>query len=291
MIVPPPTDKRFAACLCLLLAGLAGVPATAQFQAGVDLVEVYATVTDTQGNPIRGLTADDFGVSEDGVGQEVSAFAEGEVPLAVAVAVDHSFSVPRNQLTQYAAAAQRFLKALRPADEVMVIGVGSETATLSALSSSRGPAIAALDSLQPWGTTPLYDAVVEAVAGIDSASGRRALVLLSDGVERYSEITGANMIAEARRRNVLVYPVILGSTASADLREVARVTGGRFVSVRSAERLTAELEGIATELRAQYLLGYSSKAMPLDVPTWRSIRVTVDRTGAVVRAREGYVAR
>jgi len=257
----------------------------------VDLVEVYATVTDSQGNPLRGLTADDFSIAEDGLRQAVSAFAEGEVPLAVAVAIDHSFSVARTQLAQYKAAAQKFFSVLRPEDEVMVMGVGSETTTLSALSRNRSVATAALDSLQPWGTTPLHDAVLEAIAGIDAASGRRALVLLSDGVERYSETSGANMIAEARRRNVLVYPVILGSTASADLREVARVTGGRFVSVRNAERLTAELESIATELRAQYLIGYSSTAARPAAPTWRSIRVTVDRTGAVVRAREGYLAR
>ena len=99
------------------------------------------------------------------------------------------------------------------------------------------------------------------------------------------------LIEQARRRNVLVYPVILAGTASTAFADLARVTGGRLVVVRDGARLGTELEQIATELRAQYLLGYSPELPPPAVPTWRTITVAAERPGLTVRAREGYLAR
>jgi len=275
------------------VAGLAGREAlnAAQFRGGVDLVEVYVTVMDAGNRPVSDLTADDFTVTEDGRAQSIAAFAAGDVPLAVAVALDHSFSVSSRQLTEMTTGAERFLEALAAGDEAMILSIGSRTEALTRLSTDRGPAVSALRGLEPWGTTPLYDAVVEAITGIDASSGRRALILLSDGVERYSTTTAAAMIDEARRRNVLVYPVIIGGASSATLTTVARVTGGRLVSVRDPQRVGDELVQVATELRAQYLLGYSSQAPAPEQPTWRAIRVSVGRPGVTVRAREGYLAR
>ncbi len=266
-------------------------PANAQFRAGVDLVEIYATVRDEAGRLVIGLTADDFRIAEDGEPQAVAAFAEGDVPLGVAIAIDHSFSVPRRRLTQMVDAAERFLAALKPGDEAMVMAIGSRIETLTSLSTDRGPARAALGRLEPWGTTPLYDAVVEAIARVDAASGRRALVLLSDGVDRYSGTTAAGMVAEARRRNVLVYPAILGRREPADLTAVAAVTGGRILTIADPATLSVALEEVAAELRAQYMLGYSSQAPPPATPTWRTIEVSTARAGLRVRAREGYLAR
>ena len=74
------------------MAESAGVLAL-QFTSGVSAVEVYATVTDGYAQPLRGLTADDFEVEEDGVRQTISAFAPGDVPLSLAVGIDRSFSI------------------------------------------------------------------------------------------------------------------------------------------------------------------------------------------------------
>lgn len=289
MIVPP-GRCGCPASLVLLMAVLAAAPA-AQFRGGVDLVEVYATVVDGEGRPVTGLGVSDFTVAEDGRPQSVAAFVEADVPLAVAVAVDHSFSVPASRLSQVVAAAETFLAALRPADEVMIVGIGSRTEVLTPLTLDRPTALSALRGLSPWGSTPLYDAVVEAVTRVDGASGRRALVLLSDGVDRYSRTTATGMVAEVRQRNVLVYPIIVGSNAPSALAEAARATGGRLLTAPNPDVLQARVAVLADELRAQYLLGYSSDAEPVDTPTWRSIRVTVSRPGVTVRARDGYLAR
>src|SRR5438128_798260 len=186
-----------------------------QFSSGVNLVEVYATVTDERGEPIGDLSAADFRVAEDGIPQMVSAFAAGEFPLSVAIGVDRSFSMASGKVDRLSAvknAARTFVGALRAGDQVMVIAVGSETEVAAPLSADRAAALAAIDRIEPWGTTPLYDATVRAIDAIQSAKGRRALVLLSDGVDRYSDTQPAALLDRARRSDVLAYPIAIGRT-------------------------------------------------------------------------------
>jgi Ca-activated chloride channel family protein len=258
-----------------------------QFVSGVSAVEVYATVTDAKGEPVTGLTAADFRVEEDGRPQAIRTFAAGEFPLAVAIGIDRSFSVPRERLTAATASARRFIQGLRPADSAMVLAIGSEVETLSPLSTNHRDADAALGGVAPWGTTPLYDATQAALDVIQKATGRRALILLSDGEDRYSATSDAQLVAAARRRDVLVYPIATGRTRPPIFAELAAVTGGR--SFQAAERadLDAALNSIARELRHQYFLGYTPPAD--ERRGWRSIRVMVSRPDARVRARDGYL--
>ena len=257
-----------------------------QFTSGVSAVEVYATVTDTRGEPVAGLEATDFTVLEDGKPQVINTFAAGEFPLAVAVGVDRSFSVSDERLTAATSAARSFVEHLRPADRVMVLAIGSEVETVAPLSADHAAAVAALGHLARWGTTPLYDATLAALNVIQHASGRRALILLSDGEDRYSRTTADALVAEARRRDVLVYPIATGRRRPDLFVELASVTGGRSFQAAERPKLTAALGTIARELRHQYLLAYTPASDQRR--GWRSIRVTVGRPDAKVRARDGY---
>ena len=270
-------------------AWLAPRLASAQFSSGVQLVEVYATVTDQAGRAVHDLDVLDFVVEEEGRAQRVDAFARGEFPLAVAIAIDRSFSVPAARLTATVSAARTFLRVLRPDDLVMVLAVGSEIETLAPLSADRALALAALDRIRSWGTTPLYDSVLAALDAIQPARGRRALIMLSDGVDRYSQTTAAGMIAAARRRDVLVYPVSSGKRPIPILDELAAATGGRSFVTADRELATA-LTSVGDELRHQYLLGYTPAPQTSAPRTWRSIHVRVSRPGVRVRARHGYVS-
>ena len=171
---------------------LISLPATpyVQFTSGVNLVEVYATVTDPHGEPVPGLTAADFEVAEDGANQTISAFAAGEFPLAVAIGLDRSFSMAGsgNGLAVGKSAARRFVGALRQDDQVMVVAIGGDTDVVAPLSSDRAAALAAIDRLDAWGTTPLYDATLLAIDAIESVRGRRALVPIV--VSRWSLVVG-----------------------------------------------------------------------------------------------------
>ena len=259
----------------------------------MNLVEVYATVSDRQGQPVAGLSAADFQVAEDGAVQHVTAFAAGELPLAVAIALDRSFSMggAGNRLAIAKSAARTFIGALRPVDQVMVVAIGSETEVAAPLSSDRRLALAAIDRLDAWGTTPLYDATLVALDAIQSGKGRRALLLLSDGTDRYSDTSASVLVEQARRRDVLVYPIALGSARPPVFAELAAATGGRSFFAREPRELESIVTAIARELRLQYLLGYVPSRAPIPEPSWHQIDVTVNRAGLLVRARDGYVGR
>jgi Ca-activated chloride channel family protein len=266
----------------------------AQFSSGVSLVEVYATVTDRAGRPIPALTAGDFRVAEDGAPQVVTAFAAGEFPLSVALAIDRSFSMANGKTNRLAAAkfaARTFVQALRPLDQLAILSIGSEVVIDAPLGADRAAALDAVDRLEAWGTTPLHDATLAALTVIQSANGRRALVLISDGADRYSQASAADLLEQARRRDVLVYPVAIGSTRPPLFAELATATGGRSFFVRDPGQLADTLSSIARELRSQYLLGYAPGRPSSPDPRWHAIEVTVTRPGTMVRARDGYYAR
>lgn len=262
-----------------------------QFSSSVNVVEVYATVTDKAGEPVTGLTADSFTVRENGEAQKITTYAAGEFPLTVAIAIDRSFSMA-DQLPVARSAARVFLGELRPEDEAAVVAIGSEVEVVAPRGTGRAPQLAALDRLDAFGTTSLHDAIISSLEKLQDAKGRRALVLLSDGGDRFSQASAVDVLARARRTDVLVYPVALGRSRPTLFAELAALTGGRSQHVRDARRLPDAMRGIARELRHQYLLGYSP-SRPLDPAQneWRSISVTVDKPGVQVRARDGYGVR
>jgi Ca-activated chloride channel family protein len=266
--------------------------AAPQFTSGVNVVEVYATVTDERGEPVRGLDRSAFQIKEDGEPQTISAFTAADFPLSVAVAVDRSFSMAGDRLAVAKSAARVFLGELRPQDEAMVIAVGSTLDVVAPLSTDRNAQFAALSRLDAFGTTGLHDAIIRAIEAVQPARGRRALVLLSDGNDRYSEATASEALERARRADVMIYPIALGRTRPPLFAELATLTGGRSFHLRDTKTLPDTLRAIARELREQYLLGYTP-ARPIVAGSneWRSISVTVNRPGVRVRARDGYTAR
>jgi Ca-activated chloride channel family protein len=262
-----------------------------RFSSSTQLVEVYATVTDAQGGAVTGLRQSDFEVLEEGVAQEVTTFAAGEFPLTVALGVDRSFSMAKSlQLAKQA--SQTFLRELRPADRSMVVAISSEAEVVAPLSSDRAAQLRAIDGLDAWGTTALHDAIVATLDRLEPEPGRQAIVVFSDGADRYSMHSAAQVMERARRSNALIYPIAFGRTRPPLLAELAVLTGGRSFMLRDARELEKTLATIARELRYQYLLGYTP-AMPFQrgEREWRSIKVTVKgaRPGLRVRARDGYM--
>jgi Ca-activated chloride channel family protein len=305
-LLPQIWNRRSAWIVPLFFGGLWGLVVVAQpplrgqsapvstFSTGVNLVQVYATVTDRDGQPVTGLTAADFRVTEDRAPQAITTFAAGEFPLSVTIALDRSFSMAGERLALSKQAARSFIAALRPTDEVMVLAIGSEIETITPPVSARAAGAtrpARWEAIDAWGTTPLYDAAAEALDAIQSRSGRRALLLISDGIDRDSHTTATDLIARARQSDVLVYPVAIGGTRPPVFGELANVTGGRTFFIDDPKRLESQLGTLARELRFQYLLGYTPSQAATTDPGWRAIEVTVSRPDVRVRARDGYFAR
>ena len=263
----------------------------AQFTSGVNLVEVYATVTDRSGEPVAGLTASDFTVVEDGVRQTITAFGAGDVPLSIVVALDRSFSMAGERLALAKRAAAAFIAALRPSDEVTVLAIGSEIQTITPAVPARDAARTSWDAIDAWGTTPLYDVTQRSIGLVQMGKGRRALLILSDGVDRDSETTASQLLEHARRSDVIVYPVAIARNRPEVFAELAAATGGRSIWVSDPRQLEASLASIARELRHQYLLGYAPPHGTEKGEVWRAIDVRVNRADVRVRARDGYYSR
>jgi Ca-activated chloride channel family protein len=262
------------------------------FTSGVQLVEVYATVTDAKGELVTGLRQSDFEVLEGGAPQEVTAFAAGEFPLTVALGVDRSFSMAGEPLRLAKLASQAFLRELKPDDRSMVVAIGNQADVIAPLSADRASQARAISGLDAWSTTALHDALIATLDRLEPETGRQAIVIFSDGADRYSEHRAAEVMERARRSNALIYPIALGKTRPALLSELAVLTGGRSFQLRDARELEKTLATIARELRYQYLLGYTpSKPIEKGDREWRSIKVMVKATrpGLRVRARDGYM--
>jgi Ca-activated chloride channel family protein len=284
----------------LVLCGAAIVPrlglseleaSQAQFSSRVQLVEVYASVTDAKGEPIQGLAREDFIISEDGEAQPITTFAEGEFPLAVAVGVDRSWSMAGEKLANAKAATRSFLNLLKPQDRSMVVAISSQADVIAPLSADRPAQVRAVERLDPWSTTSLHDAIIASLDRLAPEPGRQALIVFSDGVDRYSGHTAPDVLSRARRSNALVYPIAFGKTRPPLLAELAVLTGGRSFLLKDTRQLESTLGTIARDLRQQYLLGYTpTRPFPRDHSEWRSIRVTLRNPppGARLRARDGY---
>ena len=289
-----PSRRRTAwVALVVALAGIGVSPQlNAQFATGVQLVEIYATVTRPDGSAVTGLKASDFEVLEDGAAQPISVFVAGEFPITVALGVDRSFSMAGEPLRLAMRASQTFLRALKPKDRSMVWAIADGAEVIAPLDSPRDEQLLALAKLTPWSTTALHDSVITALERLEPERGRQALVLFTDGSDRYSSASVADVLERVRRSNALVYGIGVGKTRAPILAEMAAVSGGRSVQVRNAEALEPALTAIARELQQQYLLGYAPPPRRSGSDArWRSITVRLTRPdGARVRARDGYVA-
>ena len=295
-----PFDLRRVAPACGLLLALlvparpdvtgdvrAATAEAQQFVARTELVEVYATVTDAKGRFVTDLTRDEFVVLEDGVPQPVTTFADGEQPVSIALAVDRSWSMADGRLEAAQVGGRTLLLELGEQDRAMLVAIGSDVEVAVPLTDDRRAVDSALQDLDPWGSTALRDAVVTAFDAIEPAPGRRALVLVSDGLERNSRLSAEAVLTRVRASDVLAYPLVLQRKVPDLLQELADTTGGRTERVRRLRDLPGAMRRIATELRHQYLLGYQ----PLRAARsgeYRRIEVRVTRDKHQVRARAGY---
>ena len=257
----------------------------------VDVVQITATVVDAGGRFAKGLRRQDFRVVEDGVPQEISNFAAEDVPLELIVAVDVSGSMT-DAMPQVQESVKRFLGALRPTDRVTVLGFNDNIFTVARPTVDLSTRLGAIDRLAPWGGTALYDVIVQAFDQLGRQTGRRALVVFTDGEDLNSRIPIEVAELRLESSDAVLYP--LGMGRAPDLRalkdvlaRLARKSGGRAFFGDKVDKLDEAFGEIIKELSNQYLLGYVSKDARRD-GRWRTIKVELPGKDLRVRARQGY---
>jgi Ca-activated chloride channel homolog len=256
----------------------------------VDVVQVTATVTDGRGRFIGGLTRGNFRVYEDDVPQAISTFFSQDIPLEIVVAMDVSGSMKASMPT-VKLAVKKFLSALRPADRVTVLTFNDNVFTLARPSVDLAARLRAIDRMTAWGGTALYEVIVKAVEQLGRQSGRRALVVFTDGEDVSSRIPIEVVERRLETSDVVVYPIGQGRAPTVPmlkslLERLAEKSGGRafFEDLPSLDDVFARL---IDELSNQYLLGYARRDAARD-SRWRKLRVEVPGRDVKIRARQGY---
>lgn len=258
----------------------------------VDVVQVTAVVND--GNRfVKGLPREAFRILEDGVPQAVTHFSNEGSPLELVVAVDVSQSMSAH-MPQLKNAVRKFLGALGPQDQVTLAAFNDHLFTLARRETNPAQRLRAVDRLAPWGGTALFDVIVRGVQLLSKQPGRRVLVVFSDGDDRSSHATIANVEAAMRSTDTTLFMVALGRGArEAQLRSgiqrLVTLSGGRGLFVERSDRLEEAFGAIVEELSNQYLIGYQS-SNPRRDGTWREIAIDMPGSSHTVRARQGYRA-
>jgi Ca-activated chloride channel homolog len=287
------------AVLCIN-AGLVVAQDDDVVRVNTDLVVLNITVTDKAGQYVKGLKASDFKVYEDGVEVQtnmIASFSLQESPYAAVVLLDSSGSMEA-RFSLARSAAIRFLDGLRPEDVAAVYRFDSKVERVQEFSGGRDLAPIAY-AIRAKGMTTLNDAIVEASKTLaDRPEIRKAIVVLSDGMDTFSKATGDKAVESALAIGASIYAVdmstleVAGTTrrqSAGSLRGFAEKTGGRFVATPGGPALRDAFTGIADELGHQYTISYRPMNRKRD-GKWRTLEVKVMRDDVEVRTRKGYRA-
>jgi len=265
-----------------------------------DLVVLNVSVTDKTGQYVKGLKLSDFKVYEDGVEVQpntIAGFSLQESPYAAVVLLDSSGSMEA-RFSLARSAAIRFLDGLRPEDVAAVYRFDSKVERVQEFSGGRDLAPMAY-AIRAKGMTTLNDAIVEASKTLaERAEQRKAIVILSDGMDTFSKASSEKAVESALAVGASIYGVDMSSLevagtsrrqSAASLKGFAEKTGGRFIETPGGPALRDAFTGIANELGQQYTISYRPVNTKRD-GKWRALEVKVQREDLTIRTRKGYRA-
>jgi VWFA-related protein len=281
------------------------------------LVTVPVIASDSQGRFLSGLPAGSFKLFEDGFHVPISLFLTSEDPIKIALLIDTSRSAA-TVLRRIKKAAQQFLLQMRDQDVAMVAGFDSDMHVLCPFSSDQRELKDSIQRARSGGSsTKMRDAIHEvALQRFRAVTGRKAIILLTDGQDQGSQISAKALLTAIAASNTLIYSIsysvnprelakeLFGvelrgnaSTASWDARQkeasqflekISDLSAGRHYasSIKDLDRVFQQITG---ELRNQYLLGFYPEESKLD-GTAHTLVVSVSVPDAVVRSRRSYRA-
>jgi len=277
--------------------------------ARADRVLLSATAVDGKGRPVRDLKSSEFRIFEEGKPQPLAHFTTArDLRARVLLLVDASGSMNQElKTTSSRMAAWQVMAALGPEDETALAGFDSEYWGIVQFTKDRERVKKGLEDVVPFGSTALHDALDKAARDIAAhGEGRRAVVVITDGIDTSSQKKAEDVIARSRALDVPIYAVSVVSPlddpqskqfvgkesagvaarGSEILARYAALSGGAAFAVSDFGALRQAAAQIANELKTQYRLGYDP---PVGPPRFRRVQVKTTRKGVVVRTRSGYV--
>src|SRR5207237_5136070 len=190
-------------------------------------------------------------------------------------------------------AVKEFLGAVPRQNVVTLLGFNDNIFTIMRRTTDAGQRVSAVDRLAPWGATALYDVILRGIDMLGRQTGRKALIVFTDGEDQGSHVTIEEVERRLQASDVTLYMIGQGRGLSQDylkksMQRLTVPTGGRLFSTDSVDELHGAFEELLDELSNQYLLGYPPANTKRD-DTWREIKVEVDGHSGI-RARQGYRA-
>ncbi len=294
----------------LLFQSSAALAQDTTFSTGVNVINLLATVRSKKGELVQNLSQDDFLLSETGKPQKIQYFSQqSDLPLRLGLLVDISMSQEK-VIPAERAAAYRFLDQVvrEKLDKVFLIQFDTLARVRLGFSNSRKQLEDTLNDIDTptrkelkaagGSGTALFDAVASGSELMKTETGRKALILLSDGVDSSSDHTLPMAIEAALRADTLVYAIYFtdagfysfsfgGADGHAVMNRLAKETGAGFFEVTKKLSIDQIFAQIEQELRSQYSIGYVSD-IPVGYPAFRKIQLTTKQKGLIVQTRDGY---
>lgn len=268
----------------------------------VDMVLVPITVTDPMNRLVTGLEQEDFQVYENNGEQRIKSFAAEDAPVSIGIIFDLSGSMT-SKLMRARESILQFIKTANPEDEFFVIGFNDRPELIEDFTNSVEDIQARLAMVRSGHRTALLDAIYYGVAKMKEAKHeRKALLVVSDGGDNRSRYTEGEVRAQVRESDVEIYSIGIFDPYAATpeertgpllLNELCEETGGRLFRVDDLSEMSDIAEKISTELRNQYVIGYTPKNISRD-GKWRKVKVKLNPPSGLppltVHARTGYYA-
>ena len=292
--------------LAVAVLPLAVVDAS-QFRAATEVVSVYTTVQDQASRLVPDLVQDDFIITDNGKEQPITVFSNEITPFSAVVMLDRSGSMFEHQIV-IRDAAMAFVVRLLPDDQARIGSFGDAPGNTIALNppaftSKKDDLVSVLQTpILEGGNSPVWMSINQAVTALSFQTGRRVVVIFTDGHDEPAPspivVKIQELIERVRRADVMVYALAFtdierrtGGTRitppDPDLRRLADDSGGGYFEVTNAERLGPLFTRVAEELHRQYWLGFAPPSRDGKV---HQIAVKVKRPGMTARARQSYVA-
>lgn len=295
---------RAAIALAVSVASVTlGAQGRATFKSAVDLVHFGVAVVDKQGQPVLGLTPDDFEVVENGKKQALQFFSVGDPdaapPLHLGMLLDTSGSMAED-LSDARSAAVKFVNALDHAADVTLVDFDTQVRVARFGPNDYARLVERIRGRNPDGWTALYDALGVYLNGAQSQDGQKVLVLYTDGGDNTSALTFGEALDLLKASDVTVYPIGYlqhqgnGSTMQqrSELERFAAITGGQSYFPTSSKDLDGVFDKIGKEIAGRYSFGYVSTDQRWD-GSWRQVQIKLlrkDLKGVKLRTRAGYYA-
>jgi Ca-activated chloride channel family protein len=267
----------------------------------VELINVLFTVADRKGKLVTDLNQSDLKLFEDNKVQTITNFSrETDLPLTIALVIDTSTSIRDRFKFEQEAAIDFLYRTLRPKkDKAFLITFDSAIELVQDYTDNPEILSKAIRQIRPGGGTKMLDAIyLTCQEKLKPETGRKIMILISDGDDNLSLETLASSLEMAQKSDVTIFAISTNSSgffgltapkADKNLKRLAEETGGRAFFPFKAEDLSTSFQDIGAELRSQYSLAYRSSNVTHD-GAFRSIKIETDRKNLKVKSRKGYYA-